>query len=477
MLDIWRPLPQKTASSVAAIHLRETQEVLTDLLSVEECELQPYPNRKFVRLIFGERSGAVDRIGADEPNNEGTSVRKSCAYALIQNDDEGNATELIPLNPSAAELYAINRILGLKLTRHSVLLYLVVFGMVIKAGDQGSFYIISNLTHILGRKKPGPEESPSSFEILVRAFFTIREEGRIEIDVKSKSYPGLGTAFSLKLPIVFENRAYLTEVRISESGVTTMDTDDSTAIVWSGLKEMPRKSLRVAPTLALKILKSDGAHHFWKACTLIFLAGERAISLLLLVPYVCAMALVLLMGFSNSGIHRFYNELASIPLLNWGALFLGSFLVFGLTLRFVLVQISQFNTKKVPGGSEWFSETVETHVKEAAKKFGLVTFTLIALLEFGSAALIATNIFIYGLGNTFWPMHGTGLNFIEALLLIVLSVPLLGPSIGWVFHIGDQIGLYSVYREGILMYLASTIIVTISIGWAIKLVRVRLKAG
>ena len=111
-------------------------------------------------------------------------------------------------------------------------------------------------------------------------------------------------------------------------------------------------------------------------------------------------------------------------------------------------------------------------IQKQHERLGTLKYIIATTVEFVTGAFLAMNIFIYGLSNTIdIPMMSTGVNFIEAFLLIALSVPIIGPSLGWVLGIGETVGNYHVYRHGLLMYVSAFIISTVTFGVVYRLIR------
>jgi hypothetical protein len=136
------------------------------------------------------------------------------------------------------------------------------------------------------------------------------------------------------------------------------------------------------------------------------------------------------------------------------------------------MEVGALTEKWVPGSLSQFFYAATQLLKAQQAKMGLVPFAMVAVFEFMSGAFLALNLLIYGASNTFsLPMTSGGMNFVETFLSILLSVPILGSIVGWMFGIGGTIGLYHVHHDALWTYLTATFISSIALGWVIRLFR------
>ena len=56
------------------------------------------------------------------------------------------------------------------------------------------------------------------------------------------------------------------------------------------------------------------------------------------------------------------------------------------------------------------------------------------------------------------------MNFIEVLLLFVFSIPFVGTGLEWLFGLENSLGIYNINRDGILAYIFSGVITTVTLG-------------
>jgi len=309
---------------------------------------------------------------------------------------------------------------------------------------------------------------------MIHASFNIGTGGELLFKIKKKSYPILGKAFTLSAPVIYAGEAYRAQIRVSETGMPTMDNDEATTI--RGLDEQlpitKRYSLELAPDVASLINKTDrmifSKIRLFQGALLL----ERIISSLLLPAYLMSLAIVFYTGFNNSTVHQYYEELQSVHLLSWTNLIVGALLVIVVIMRFVVMEAAAITEKLVPGPLSDYFYKMTRELRKHVANLGVVKLMLMAGLEFMAGAFLALNLFIYGMSSTIpMPKVSQGMNFIETFLLIFLSVPVIGPAFSWIFEIGNRVGLYQVYHDSGLMYLSSAIISTITFGWLIRLFR------
>lgn len=472
MFDIWRPSDSDTVARVVSFQRDYCSESLVaDKVRADECDLCPYPGYRFVRLTYSAQRARVVRGVDDEERYE--IVEGTISYLLLRTIPGSDSTEVIPLNPDAATLYAINRNLRLKLSKETVATYLVFFGLII-SGRGESFYFVTNVNHIATIRSHLSDASRLLIDGMIQATFNVRPDGSLDLRLKEKSYWILGKAFTLSVPAIYGGGAYRTDVRISEVGFPVMDEDDKTTI--RGLDDQlpisKRYSLEFAPQVAGPILRSKRAVGLQTAAISQALALERALSYLLLPTYILSLVIAALVGPNNGAIYNYYEELKKLNILSRCNLVLGLLLALGVILRFVVMEVAAMTEKWVPNQLSQFFQRITGVLEEQRKKMGPGPFMTIAILEFMSGAFLALNLLLYGISNTLrLPVASKNMNFVEVFVLIVFSVPGLGSALRWIFDIREAIGFYRVYQDPVWNWLSASFLSTIAFGWVVRLFR------
>lgn len=472
MLDIWRPIDHGLVTGIATYQKESCFEHIdTDRITADQANICPFIGYCFIRLKYSAQRISVNQPGRSPRRHELTDGTVS--YLLVKSDDNNCVSEVIPLHSNAASLYAINKQLGLKLTQDTVASYLVFFGLVIR-GSEGSFYFVTKWNYLKSVLERLPESSRAILEGLYRASFTIRDNDNPDLQIKEISYPILGKAFTLSVLCVYAGRAYKANIRISESGVPTMDEDHPTTI--RGLDDSvpitKPYELEFSPNLRSVISKSKNRLQSGIQSLTIALLSEKAISFLLLPAYFMSLLIVFYAGFTNKQIHQYYEFLKSLQLVNWTAALLGTPLVIGLITRFVVIEIGALTQQCVPGVWEKFFSQMTNGIQKSYETLGFVRFAIFVAVELVCISLLGINLLIYGISNTF-PLAtaSTGMNFVETFILIILSFPIVGSFLKWIFGIEKKLGLYEVYQDDFLIYFSSFLMTTITFGLFIRLFR------
>jgi hypothetical protein len=478
MLDIWQPIDSGLVAQIVAFQKERCfEDIDASKVTAAESSVCPFPGYRFIRLTYSAQRVHVRRASGDEHRYE--LVDGTISYLLVKIGTVPDQIDVIPLNPDAQTLYAINKQLGLRLTLDSVLSYLVFFGLVIEA-DEGSFYFVTNLNHIRTIREHLPEASRTTLDGMIGGAFEVGEEGRLALRIGQKSYPLLGKAFTLTLLAIYSGGAYKADVRVSESGVPTMDEDEPTTII--GLDErlpiMKRHSLEFSAPIAVAIGRTKAALQSKIKLTTTILTFERVASVLLLPAYFMSMAIAFYAGLDNMTVHQYYEVLKSLRLLSYANLAVSAALMFGLLTRYVVMEIGALTEKWVPNQLSQFFFSATELLKAQRAKMGLIPFVFIAAFEFMAGAFLAMNMFIYGVSNILdVPSVSSGMNFVEAFIFVILSVPFVGRGLAWVLNIKSAVGLYGVHNSPILGFVSSTFISTITLGYLLRMFRMSERSG
>lgn len=472
MFDIWQPEDKILAEKIAIFQRENCNEQLhPDKIKVDTCNICPYESYQFVRLTYTEQRVIVNSQSGGSKRHEINTG--TISYLLIKLKDD-QLEDVIPLHSNSENLYAINDQLSLKLTSETVVSYLVFYGLVVN-GDEGPFFMVSDLNHIgtiLGNLS---DEARNTLEGIIRGSFKIGNSQKLLIDVDKKSYPLLGAAFKVTIPVIYAGKAFIAKFRVSEFGIPAMDEDDPTTV--EGLDdEMPvskRYPLEFSPRTGYEIHKTkaklDSKIKFINAT----LTAERAMSILLLPAYIMSITIILGLGFDQGDLYQYYDAIKSLSFLSWANLIVGFLLLLAVLFRFLIFEVLAATEKLVPSKLSYYFLTLTNHLKTAKTRLGLVPFMLLATLEFMAGTFLALNLFIYGVSNAITVSYlSNGMNFIEALLLIVFSVPFVGTGIEWIYGLENSLGSYNIKRDEILAYVSSGVITTVTIGLLVRYFRI-----
>jgi hypothetical protein len=472
VLDIWQPIDSGLVAQIVAFQKEQCFEHIdASKVIAAESSMCPFPGYRFIRLTYSAQRVHVRRPSGDEHRYE--LVDGTISYLLVKIGTAPGQIDVIPLNPDATTLYAINKYLGLALTLDRVVSYLLFFGLVAR-GDEGSFYFVTNLNHIRTIREHLSEASRATLDGMISGAFEVDKAGSLAVRVRQKSYLLLGKAFTVTVLGIYSGGAYKADVRVSESGVPKMDEDEPTTIsgLDEGLPIMNRYSLEFSAPMAAAIARTKRALQSKRVLLSVTLAFERQASILLLPAYFMSLAIVLYAGLNNATVHQYYEVLKSLRLLSWVNLVVGAALMFGLLIRYIVMEIGSLTEKWVPNQLSQFFDSATELLRKHRVKLGLIRFMLTATFEFMAGAFVATNMFIYGVSNIFEVPDVSGMSFVEAFIFVILSVPFVGRGLAWLFNIGGStVGLYAVHRSDILGYVSSTFISTITLGYLLRMYR------
>ena len=419
----WDALPPEEEAAILADVTEKTGEEFTPgKVSVRRFYADVYDGWDAYRLRF-DKQRSRNRYAPDRRKDipEG-------AFSIVLINQ--STRDVICLKNQSAMLYAANEKLGLRLSRDTLVPYISFFGQVVHAPG-GPFHFISSMSQISDAESLTPEVV-DRLQAAVNTLFHLKDDGGLNLNVTEKTYPVLGTVYSLDLPCIYAGSVFRSSLTMSGAGYPRM-TDDNPLTVQDLDELNPVRFYHHIDNHGEMVKSLQRAERKLRR-------GEKRLVLPMLLekvfgvlafPIFAIFAVILWkFGASDPVMRAFFEKLPELGLLNWICALFGGVIILGALLRFLFFEVVRLSAKLVPNRYSMILNQAENQFRQARKVFGLIGFLLIALVEFIFVPIMGAVIFAYGalniLAERLW-------SFVDSTALVLSSFPVL-PALGkWAF--------------------------------------------
>jgi len=430
MLGIWRQENSEATKAFCELHARESGETIDPdkaaLYVLDEC---PYEGYRVARLHLEPQ--LIKRKPGDIRLNT-----SSFTYALVAREGSQKRHKIIPVRQTGQgfthNIYQINAMLGLRITPENAVKYMSFFGYAIRTPP---FYFLDNIGGLGTPLSNLSEANKETISKNVRATFGVDPDGSVQLHVKTKRYPLLGSSYTFEVPCLFEGNLFISKIRVSHDGLAEMDEDRplSGAEIYDPDESLHYYALDIGPELGESLQQQDQ-----RSSSLLrkFLALLKVDSLLLvwvLPLFAFNVFVVLAIGLHDAAIANYFQHIRSSTLLSLISLVLGFVGVVVAVFRYVFLELLARLKKTVPSVWTYTASQVESELRGVTSRLGVPVFLIFSGAEHLAKSLMCVTLLLYGVAQ-FWPsLFMNEMSFGQALSTTLAAIPLVGSFAGSVF--------------------------------------------
>ena len=425
MLTIWSKQSADAVSSFCTLHSSESGEALNpEKVSLLFSEQSPYRGYRLARIEIEPH--IIKRAGGTH-----TISSRCLTYALLKTDDSRNGFAIIPITQQPHNVHEINDLLGFRVHADNIARYMTFYGHAILTPPFYFFYRLDQLNDWTRNVSP---ERQQQIRAATLAIFSVDDRNELDLNPTIKDYLFIGRSFVFELPCFHEGALFVAKCSLSENGRAQMLDDRPLQIqeIFDTEESRAYYPLDPNPQLGQKLqtlaAKSSKAAKTWLAVFDI----DNKLQILLLPLFLFHLYVIIFLGLKGPAVAAYFEHLKQSSVLTFASVFFGVTGTAIAMFRYLFLEIIVFFQKRLPG--IWSYTAAEFHrtLQQESARFGRIPVFTVLALEHSLKAVMSLTLLVYGISNAL-PVGIPGLNFGQALVLVLTNIPFVKALPNWVF--------------------------------------------